>query len=107
MLTVFNNIADAILNWKKNLQKFNEEIIKEHPLRRYERGNRPGTNPQWYDDKNWPGVWKPPFGGPMNVTHFGYPSDPNWDSASGRGEGKWIKHMEARYDVALNRQARA
>jgi hypothetical protein len=53
------------------------------------------------------GVWTPPGGGPLNVTHFGYPSDPTWDSASGRGQGAWVPHMESGYDVALNAQGRA
>jgi hypothetical protein len=41
----------------------------------------------------------------LNVTHFGYPSDPWWDSASGRGEGTHVEHMQPGYDVALNKAA--
>ena len=45
----------------------------------------------------------PTGSGGLNITHFGYPSDPYWDSASGRGEGTHVEHMEPGYDVALNK----
>jgi hypothetical protein len=49
----------------------------------------------------------PVGGGGLNVTHFGYPSDPDWDSASGRGEGAYVSHMRPATDVALNKAGAA
>ena len=41
--------------------------------------------------------------GPVNMTHFGYEKygEPNYDSASARGEGRYIKHMIPFYDAAV------
>lgn len=43
--------------------------------------------------------------GGLNATHFGYNSDPDLDSYSAAGEGKYIKNMVAGFDVALNAAA--
>jgi hypothetical protein len=43
----------------------------------------------------------------LNVTHFGYMDDPNLDSDSAAGHGKYVENMIPGYDVALNAQAAA
>jgi hypothetical protein len=41
----------------------------------------------------------------INVTHFGYKGDPDLDSESKAGHGKYVENMVPGYDVALNAAA--
>jgi uncharacterized protein YoaH (UPF0181 family) len=43
----------------------------------------------------------------LNVTHFGYKTDPDLDSESAKGHGKYVQNMIAGYDVALNKAGAA